>query len=267
MTPSDALIGTTPSIQAIRDQVVKFADRQRGARRSPAVLIVGATGTGKGLLARIVHDSGPQAGGPFVSVNCAAIPTPLLEAELFGHERGAFTDARQARAGLFQAAQGGTLFLDEIGLLPLAVQAKLLTAIEDREVRRLGATRTEQVDCAIIAATNAELAADVRAGRFREDLYHRLGVIVFALPPLAGRGEDIMELARHFLARAAEDYGVPTPRIGDEAERALRAHAWPGNVRELAHAMERAVLVGERDELSAAALGLAAPAAAPAPAA
>src|SRR5262249_36391445 len=161
----------------------------------PPVLILGETGTGKGLLARAIHSAGPRRDMPFVDVNCAAIPETLLEAELFGYERGAFTDARQAKPGLFQAAHGGALFLDEIGLLPMALQSKLLAVLEDRMVRRLGSTRAEPVDVALIAATSVDLKRAVSEGSFRGDLYHRLAVISVELPPLRARGGDVVELA------------------------------------------------------------------------
>jgi hypothetical protein len=203
----------------------------------------GETGTGKGLLARTIHERSPRARGPFVDLNCAAIPTTLLESELFGFERGAFTDARQARTGLIEAADGGTLFLDEIGLLPEELQAKLLTVIESREIRPLGGTRTRQVDVLIVAATNADLRAAVHERRFREDLYHRLAVLVFSLPPLRQRSDDVLELAEAFLARACADYRMPLRPLSEDARAALLRHAWPGNVRELANVIDRAVLL------------------------
>src|SRR6266542_429933 len=191
----DALIGDSPGLISIRAQVEQLLRVRSTVRRLPAVLILGETGTGKGVLARAIHDAGPRASGPFVAINCAAIPETLLEAELFGFERGAFTDARQAKAGLFQTAHRGTLFLDEIGLLPLSLQAKLLTVLEDRAVRRLGSTRTEAVDVWIITATSENLEAGVQRRRFRADLYHRLAVVTLRLPPLRTRGKDIVTLA------------------------------------------------------------------------
>src|SRR6267142_631070 len=173
MAPLAGLRGDSPGLVAVRTQVEQFLRRQSGSRRFPPVLILGETGTGKGLLARAMHDAGPRAHGPFVALNCAAIPETLLEAELFGFERGAFTDARHAKAGLFQTAHRGTLFLDEIGLMPDAVQAKLLTVLEDRSVRRLGSTKTEPVDVWIITATSQDLASAPYRRGFREDLYHR----------------------------------------------------------------------------------------------
>ena len=190
----DELLGGSPGIVSLRDTVSRLLQRP-GAHRLPPILILGETGTGKGLLARAIHRGGPRHARPFVDVNCAAIPEHLIEAELFGYEKGAFTDARQAKPGLFQAANGGTLFLDEVGLLPERAQAKVLKAIEERSVRRLGRTQPEQVDVSIITATNADLVHEVAAGRFRADLYHRIGVVVLTLPPLRDRGQDIVLLA------------------------------------------------------------------------
>jgi DNA-binding NtrC family response regulator/tetratricopeptide (TPR) repeat protein len=219
-------------------------------------LILGETGTGKGLLARSIHDAGPRAAGPFVAVNCAAIPETLLEAELFGFEQGAFTDARHAKAGLFQSANRGTLFLDEIGLLPQSLQAKLLTVLEDRTVRRLGSTRSEPVDVWIISATSEDLKAGARRRRFREELYHRLAVVTLHLPALRERGPDILVLAEHFLARTCSDYGLPPKSIADDARAALLAYRWPGNVRELANLMERVTLLLDTHRVTAASLEL-----------
>ena len=242
--------GRSPRIEAIRRQVTRLLARQEGSRRPPPILILGETGTGKGLLARSIHGAGPRRAGPFVEINCAAIPETLLEAELFGYERGAFTDARNAKVGLVQAAHGGTMFLDEIGLLPAALQSKLLTVIEDHAVRRLGSTQSERVDVAVLAATSVDLRRAVVDGRFREDLYHRLAVITLELPPLRIRGPDILALADHFLARACADYGLSPRTLTPEARAALAAHRWPGNVRELANAMERVVLLSDGDEIT-----------------
>jgi two-component system, NtrC family, response regulator AtoC len=200
------VLGESPELTVLRGQVERLL-RPVAARRAPPILIQGETGSGKGLLARQLHEAG-RGGGPFVAVNCAAIPESLLEAELFGFERGAFTDARQPKAGLFQAAHQGTLFLDEVALLPESLQAKLLTAIEDGAVRRLGSTRSEPVAAWIIAASNQDLAEAVRARQFREDLYHRLAVVILSLPPLRARATDILLLADRFLARACRDYGL-----------------------------------------------------------
>ena len=203
------LLGASPELAAVRDQLSRLLGRQAAPqRRLPPVLILGETGTGKGLVAEVIHGTGPRAGTPFVDVNCAAIPDTLLEAELFGFERGAFTDARQAKPGLLQMAHRGTIFLDEIGLMPDALQVKLLKALEERAVRRLGGTRSEPVDVWVLAATSEDLQAAIRTRRFREDLYHRLAVVTLRLPPLRERGTDILLLARHYLGRACVDYGV-----------------------------------------------------------
>src|SRR5438034_815008 len=210
MASLDQLIGDSPGLVAVRTQVEQLLRRHSETRRLPPVLILGETGTGKGLLARAIHEAGPRAAGPFVAVNCAAIPETLLEAELFGFERGAFTDAHQAKAGLFQTAHRGTLFLDEIGLLPENLQAKLLTALEDRAVRRLGSTRAEPVDVWIIWATSEDLKAGTRRRGFREELYHRLAVVTLRLPPPRERGQDILTLheTRWNISRAASRLGV-----------------------------------------------------------
>jgi DNA-binding NtrC family response regulator/tetratricopeptide (TPR) repeat protein len=254
--PLGDLIGESPQIEALRDRVARLLERQRDAYRLPPILIEGETGTGKGLLARMLHRAGPRHDGPFVDVNCAAIPETLLEAEMFGFERGAFTDARRAKPGLLQAAQRGTIFLDEIGLLGEALQAKLLKALEERMVRRLGSTRDEPIDVWIITATNEDLRQSIRRRRFREDLYHRLAVVTLTMPPLRERGTDIVRLAEHFLKRACTDYGISDRRLGPQASAALLRYPWPGNVRELANLMERLALLGADGEISAAALGL-----------
>src|SRR6266705_5674293 len=211
------LIGESPGLVAVRRQVEQLLRPHSETRRLPPVLILGETGTGKGLLARAIHDEGPRAAGPFVAVNCAAIPETLLEAELFGFEQGAFTDARHAKAGLFQTAHRGTLFLDEIGLLPESLQAKLLTVLEDPAVRRLGSTRTEAVDVWIITASSEDLKAGAGRRRFREDLFHRLAVVTLGLPPLRERGQDILALAEHFLAHACVDYGLVPKTLTEDA--------------------------------------------------
>ena len=226
------LLGESPAIRVVREQLRKLLEAQRAGRRLPAVLLQGETGTGKGMVARLVHRLGPRRGGPLVDVNCPAIPETLLEAELFGYERGAFTDARHAKPGLFQTAHRGTLFLDEIGLLPPSAQAKLLTVLEDRAVRRLGATKPEAVDVGIISATNMDLREAVRTQRFREDLYHRLAVITLELPPLRDRGRDVLLLAERFLARACAEYALAPLRLDEVAQARLLAYRWPGRSEE-----------------------------------
>jgi transcriptional regulator with AAA-type ATPase domain/TolB-like protein/tetratricopeptide (TPR) repeat protein len=257
-------LGSSAAVREILGSVERVLPRLGPARRVPPILLQGETGTGKGLLARTIHERSPRARGPLVDLNCAAIPATLLESELFGHERGAFTDAREARRGLIEAADGGTLFLDEIALLPDELQAKLLTVLESREVRPLGATRTRPVDVLIIAATNSDLQAAVRERRFREDLYHRLAVLVFSLPPLRNRADDVLELAEAFLARACADHGVPPKRLGDDARAAVTGYRWPGNVRELANAMDRVAMFTEGSVVAAADLDLPAASAEPA---
>jgi DNA-binding NtrC family response regulator/tetratricopeptide (TPR) repeat protein len=253
-SPLESLRGEHPKIVAIRRQIEQLLSRHRGGRRFAPILILGETGTGKGLLARAIHQAGPRRRGPFTDVNCAAIPETLLEAELFGYERGAFTDARQPKPGLFQTAHGGTLFLDEIGLLPGMLQGKLLTVIEDGAVRRLGGTQAERVDVALIAATSVDLPRAVADGGFRGDLYHRLAVIVFELPRLRERGGDILPLAEHFLAHACTDYLLAPRTLAPDARDLLMAYPWPGNVRELANAMERVALLSDGDVIAASML-------------
>jgi DNA-binding NtrC family response regulator len=242
--PLDRLVGEAPALQILHAQIRHLARFDAiGSPAVPTVLLQGETGTGKGLVARVIHDSGPRAPGPFIEVNCAAIPETLLEAELFGFEAGAFTDAKRAKPGLFEAASGGTLFLDEIAALPLALQSKFLTALEATRVRRVGAVVEHPIDVKLIAATQVELSGQVQAGHFRADLYHRLAVVVLELPPLRVRGDDILVLARAFLQRYGAVYGVGPQRLRKAAEAWLLDYDWPGNVRELSHLLERIVLL------------------------
>lgn len=220
-------------------------------RGAATVLIMGETGTGKELLAQAIHYNGPRAAGPFVELNCSAIPANLLESELFGHERGAFTDARRARPGLFEVADGGTLFLDEIGTLPFELQSKLLKALDDKRIRRVGGNRTQDIDVRIVAATNMDLGTSVKNGSFREDLYYRLSVFPIHLPPLRARGEDVLMLANRFADTFSREYDVPRPEISPALEDRLLTYSWPGNVRELRNAIERALLLGDGETLQA----------------
>jgi len=256
MSPVDDLVGRCAPIAALREQIRALLAREANLRRLPPIMITGETGTGKGLVAHIIHRGSSRSGAQFVEVNGAAIPETLLESEMFGYERGAFTDARQAKMGLILVAHRGTLFLDEVALLPLMLQAKLLKVVEDGSVRRLGSTRSEPVDASIISATNENPEALVRARRFREDLYHRLAVITLALPPLRDRGEDIELLAEQALARESANQPGPRKKFGPDALAALRAHRWPGNVRELNSVISRVVLMCPTTVIPAAALEL-----------
>ncbi len=245
---SDLFFGE--SLRALRTQLdTILATDRRLEHRLPPILLEGETGTGKTALARWLHRSGPRADRPFISVNCAALPDTLAESELFGHERGAFTDAKRGRIGLFEAADGGTLFLDEIGTLSAGTQAKLLTAIEDATIRRLGGTRELPVDVRLIAATNRPLADLVKQNTFREDLYHRLNLLRLTLPPLRERGTDILHLARHLLAQIAARHRLKHLAISAAGESRLLAQPWPGNIRELAHEIERAVIFATGNQL------------------
>jgi len=233
-----AIIGEDPGLLAALDLVARVIPNGR-----TTVLISGETGTGKELVAQAIHANGPRGGQPFVAVNCSAIPANLLESELFGHEKGAFTDARAAKPGLFELADGGTLFLDELSLLPLELQGKLLRVLETREVRRVGGARAKQIDVRVLAAANADLEQLVASGGLREDLYYRLAVVLIHLPPLRDRGDDVTLLARRFVSSIAGEYGLDVPSLSDGAAAALRRHSWPGNVRELRNAIERALLL------------------------
>jgi DNA-binding NtrC family response regulator len=238
------------SLAELRAQLEKIltADR-RLQSRLPPVLITGETGTGKSSLARWLHRNGPRAAQPIIEVNCSALPESLAESELFGHERGAFTDARTARQGLFEAAHGGTLFLDELPSLSSALQAKVLMAIEDRKIRRLGGNRSIEVDVRVIAATSRDLHAAVESGEFREDLLHRLDLYRANLPPLRERGDDILKLAEHLLVQLCRQHRLPRRQITEEGKRRLAAYRWPGNVRELAHELERGLVFEESAKL------------------
>jgi two-component system nitrogen regulation response regulator GlnG len=230
-------MGGSPAIAQVIQQVSQVAESNF------TVLVQGETGTGKELVARAIHQQSPRRQAPFVAVDCGAIPETLVESELFGHERGAFTGAQTKREGHFQLAKGGTLFLDEIGNVPVATQAKLLRALEEREIHPLGSARAVAVDARIIAATNAELEEGVKGGRFRADLYYRLSEFTITLPPLRSRREDITLLAQRFLDEVSMELRRPVRRISDEAMQALLEHDWPGNVRELKNVIRKAALL------------------------
>ena len=250
------ILGRSPVMVALRSQIERIASLDTPGGAPPTILVRGETGAGKEMVARAIHYRSSRAGGPFVEINCAAIPAALLEAELFGYEKGAYTDAKTGKAGLFEAADGGTLFLDEIGHVELAIQVKLLKAIEEKIVRRVGAVRPKTFDARIIAATNRDLEAAIAEGAFRADLYYRIHALTLEVPPLRGRGDDVLLLAEHFLERASARYGQARKTLAAEARAALLAYAWPGNVRELAHVMERAVLLHGGDVVTVGQLGL-----------
>jgi transcriptional regulator with PAS, ATPase and Fis domain len=241
---TDDLIGEHDSIRDLRRLVERVA-------KSPArtVLIYGETGTGKGLAARMIHRLSPRRRKEFVDINCAAIPATLMESELFGHEKGAFTGAVERRIGLVEAANGGSIFLDEIRELDLTLQAKLLSLLDQHQFRRVGATRTTSVDVRFIAATNKVLLSEVREGKFREDLYYRLQVVALNIPPLRERGEDILVLAQHFIDRFNVEYDRRIRGPNDEAREILLRYPWPGNVRELENLLERIFILEDDDEV------------------
>jgi transcriptional regulator with PAS, ATPase and Fis domain len=240
---SDTMIGERPHM------LDAFKSIARVARSNATVLIRGESGTGKELIARTIHERSSRPRGAFVAVNCAAIPEALLESELFGHEKGAFTGAIARRVGRFERGSGGTVFLDEIGDMSLPLQAKILRVLQEREIERVGGTAPIPVDVRLIAATHRDLEQDVTAGRFREDLYYRLAVITVQLPPLRERGEDLRLLAEHYVARYAREYRRPVRAISREAMAILRGYDWPGNVRQLRNVVECAVLQADGDVL------------------
>ena len=256
---SPDIITFSPAMREVLDLAA------RAARSRATALVTGESGTGKELVARTIHDHSDRALGPFVAVNCKAFASGVLESELFGHERGAYTGAATARAGVFERAGGGTLFLDEIGEVDLDFQAKLLRALQTREVLPVGGTRAKAVDVRIVAATNRDLRAEVAAGRFREDLYFRLAVIPIRLPPLRERPEDVLPLANHFLARFAAELGREFVGFHPTVETWLKGHPWPGNVRELENLVERAAVLARGEVITRDDLLLEANAPAPAP--
>jgi DNA-binding NtrC family response regulator len=232
------MIGESQVMRSLYTQIRKIAPTP------VTVLIHGESGTGKELVANAIHENSPRAKAPFIAVNCAAIPESLIESELFGHERGAFTGAVAARQGLVEAAEGGTLFLDEIGELPLEAQARLLRVIQEREIRRLGSVSSRQIDIRLIAATHRNLRQLVQTGEFREDLYYRLQVIELTIPPLRERGQDVLLIARHLIARYTEAMALDTtPELSEQAAERIVSYAWPGNIRELENAMQRAIIL------------------------
>jgi len=249
----DKLLGESEPMRALRHKIAQVleSERQLIDADAPAALITGETGTGKELVARALHFSGPRRDRPFVEINCTSIPAQLLESELFGHERGAFTDARERKLGLVETAAGGTLFLDEIGDMDPGLQAKLLKLLEEKTVRRLGSLREQKVDVRVVAATHRPLEALARDGKFRSDLYFRLRIVEFAVPTLRERGADVLLLARHFLELHGHRYGRPGRRLSDDAQARLLAHDWPGNVRELRNAIEQAVLLAPDEVVEA----------------
>jgi DNA-binding NtrC family response regulator len=249
----DSIVGESNAMREVREIVRQVADLD------VTVLISGESGTGKEVVARALHDASQRRDAPFVAVNCAAMPEHLLESQLFGHVRGAFTDARTDRNGLLVQASGGTLFLDEIGEMPLLLQPKLLRALQERVVRPVGAEKEVPFDARIVVATNKDLERQVSDGHFREDLYYRVNVVHIALPPLRARGEDVLRLAQLFLTRAAQRMNRPVRGISAGAAAQLLAHPWPGNVRELQNAIERAVALTRYEEIVAADLPMRAP--------
>jgi len=240
----EGILGRSAKMREVMDLVRKVC------ASSATVCLTGESGTGKELVARAIHYNSPRRTKPFTSVNCSAIPESLFESELFGHEAGAFTGATARKEGLFEVSEGGTLFLDEIGDLPVALQPKLLRAIQEKEIRRVGGQRTLPVDVRILAATNKELPREMAAGRFREDLFYRLTVISIHLPPLRERREDLPELVSYFLQKYAKEYGRKVSGVDPAALRAFAEYPWPGNIRELAAVMERTVLMSEGETIT-----------------
>ena len=244
------IVGTSPPMQQVFRKVEKIAPTDI------SVLITGETGTGKELIAREIHNRSPRTGKPFVTINCGAIPENLLESELFGHVKGAFTGAVANKQGKFQAADGGTLFLDEIGEMPIELQVKLLRAIQEKVVYRVGDTRPETVDIRILAATNRDLEKEIAGARFREDLYYRLNVVNLELPPLRARGDDVLVIARYLLSRYAREYDAKVKGLSPNAAVAIRKHNWPGNIRELENRIKKAIVLCESTVIGPDDLGL-----------
>lgn len=235
----ERLLGRSSAMRELKDKIQKLA------RSQAPVYITGESGSGKERVARLIHDLGPRAEAPFVPVNCGAIPSELMESEFFGHKKGSFTGASEDKPGLFQAADGGTLFLDEVADLPLAMQVKLLRAIQEKAIRPVGSTKEVHVNVRIISATHKDLSAEVAAGRFRQDLFYRINVIQLRVPPLRERGDDIRLLAEHCLQQLAKDWGAALPRLSNAALTALMTYSFPGNVRELQNILERAMTLSD----------------------
>ena len=233
----EPIVGSSAAIEQVRSLVDKVA------KSDARVLILGENGTGKELVARWLHEKSNRADGPFVEVNCAAIPSELIESELFGHERGAFTSAIKQRKGKFEQANGGTLFMDEIGDMSLSAQAKVLRALQESKISRVGSDKDVTVDVRVVAATNKDIKAEIAKGNFREDLYHRLSVIVIKVPPLRERKDDVAELVNHFISKIAQEHNLPPKRVDRQAMEALSSMAWTGNIRELRNVVERLMIL------------------------
>ncbi len=254
---TDLILGRSGAICEARKSIDRMLAALKPMKEPPPpVMITGESGTGKELAAKALHEGGPRANGPFIAINCASLPAALVESELFGHERGAFTDAKAPKTGLFEAANGGVLFLDEIGDMPLDAQAKLLRVLETRKARRIGGVKEHDVDVWVIAATHRDLEDQAAKGEFRRDLLFRLQVLWVNLPPLRARDSDVLFLAEHFLALAASKYQTDTPELSADARSRLVAHDWPGNVRELRNVMERAALTAGAGLVTAEVLSL-----------
>ncbi|MEA3372017.1 MAG: sigma-54 dependent transcriptional regulator, partial [Campylobacterota bacterium] len=240
---STGFLGTSKSLES----VLNMADK--AAKTDASVLLLGQSGVGKEVFANYIHKNSPRAKKPFIAINMAAIPENLIESELFGFEKGAFTDASEAKAGQFELANGGTLFLDEIGEMPYGVQAKLLRALQEKEVRRLGSSKTIKIDIRVVSATNANLDTKIKEGEFREDLYYRLNTIPLIIPPLCERKDEIIEIAESTLETNCSKYGFELKTFSDRAKEELLNYSWPGNIRELISVVERAVILSETQEI------------------
>jgi len=241
---TDSFFGTSKALESALNIAKK------ASKTDASILLLGESGVGKEVFASFIHENSPRAKKPFVAINMAAIPDNLIESELFGFEKGAFTDASESKAGQFELANGGTLFLDEIGEMPYGVQAKLLRALQEKEIRRLGSSKSIKIDIRVISATNANLADKIKNGEFREDLYYRLNTIPLNIPPLRDRKEEILQIAQKVLEQNCIKYGFELKRFSDEAKEQLLAYSWPGNIRELISVVERAVILSENSEIT-----------------